>query len=289
MNGQFRPLHHGSSVLIDEFVGHAAVGGPWSLTEHAHTGVQVTVLPAGHAMRAHWVSDGGAKSERRLVGPAVCITPIAQPHSMEWDDAHGTVLMEIQTRLLGDEQARRADLAWTGQGLYGEQDPFLAHLVSLLLHPRPDGGPLSQLHVEATAVLLLHHLNQCHGRSSRPVSNECRRLHRVREFIDANLGHNLSLVTLAQIAHTSPFHFGRLFKAGTGLTPHQYVLNERIERAKRLLVENQLTIVEIAHECGFATQAHLTTAFRTHVGNTPKSFRSARTSKPPQGARGKNE
>jgi AraC family transcriptional regulator len=87
------------------------------------------------------------------------------------------------------------------------------------------------------------------------------------------LAEDLSIVALARVAQTSPFHFTRLFKASMCLTPHQYVLQQRVENAKRLLTEDKLTISEIAHECGFANQAHLTTAFHRHTGATPQQFR----------------
>jgi AraC family transcriptional regulator len=194
---------------------------------------------------------------------------------MEWDEAHGMAMMLIEASIFEEGHPARPHLAWTGQGMYGGRDPFIEHLGNLLVDAGRSGCAVSKLHVESTAVLILHHLNKCHSRSLCKPSKDQGRLHHVQEFMHANLANDLSIVTLARIAHMSPFHFSRLFKVSFGLTPHQYVLNERIGMAKRLLTGSLLSIVEVAQDCGFATQAHLTTAFRMHVGFTPKQFRAA--------------
>jgi AraC family transcriptional regulator len=63
------------------------------------------------------------------------------------------------------------------------------------------------------------------------------------------------------------------FIPALGLTPHQYVLEGRVERAKQLLADPRFSIADVAQACGFATQAHLTTVFRGHVGATPGTYR----------------
>jgi AraC family transcriptional regulator len=70
----------------------------------------------------------------------------------------------------------------------------------------------------------------------------------------------------------SPHYFSRLFKKTTGFTPHQYVINCRIEKAKDLLKKGKLSIAEIAKEVGFVDQSHLHRYFKRKVGITPKSF-----------------
>ncbi len=267
----FKPLYYGPSVRIDDSVGSGHLGGPWHSTEHAHPTIQVTFLSRRSAMQAHWVTDSGSKCEKRILGAGICITPAFQPHSMEWSEIHGAVMMSIATDLL--ESGPRTNREWTGEGIYGESDPFLQHLGELLFEVSSVGMPITRLHAESTAVILLEHLNQRQNRlGPRPVRG-CGRLQQIMEFIHSNLENELSIVALARIAQTSPFHFARQFKASTGLTPHRYVLEQRIEMAKRLLTNSHLAIADVAQSCGFATQSHLTSAFRTHVGATPKEFR----------------
>jgi AraC family transcriptional regulator len=98
-------------------------------------------------------------------------------------------------------------------------------------------------------------------------------LGQVIEYIHAHLNAELSIVELARIAQTSPFHFARHFKASMGLTPHQYVIDRRIELAKWLLADRSRSIADVAYASGFATQAHLTTVFRRLVGVTPGNYR----------------
>ena len=70
----------------------------------------------------------------------------------------------------------------------------------------------------------------------------------------------------------SPTYFSRLFKETTGITPHQYVIRCRIDRAKNLLQQGKLSIAEIAKEVGFVDQSHLHRHFKRLVGVTPKKY-----------------
>jgi AraC family transcriptional regulator len=74
-------------------------------------------------------------------------------------------------------------------------------------------------------------------------------------------------------------HFGKAFKAATGLPPHRYVMEQRVARATELLAGSDLPIAEIAHVVGMSSQSHLTNVFRRLVGDTPHSYRRARSSR----------
>ncbi len=105
------------------------------------------------------------------------------------------------------------------------------------------------------------------------------RLRRVFDYIEANLGRDLGLVELAEVACLSPFHFSRLFARAAGVGPQRYVLQRRVERAKALLRQGDVPLAAIAQELGFADQSHFTNAFRRETGETPGRFRSANLSK----------
>ncbi|HEY8461687.1 MAG TPA: helix-turn-helix transcriptional regulator [Blastocatellia bacterium] len=102
-----------------------------------------------------------------------------------------------------------------------------------------------------------------------------RRLRRAIEFMSDNCGRELSLAEIAGAAYLSEFHFARLFKKLTGATPHAYLASLRIERARRLLVESDLSIADVGAEVGYASQSHFTKIFREATGMTPKAFRDA--------------
>lgn len=102
------------------------------------------------------------------------------------------------------------------------------------------------------------------------------RLRRVLEFVEDRLEETLHLATLAELACLSPYHFARAFKSAVGVPPHRYVVERRVERAKRLLERDHAPLVEIALVCGFSSQSHLARSFRRVTGITPTVFRRSR-------------
>lgn len=99
------------------------------------------------------------------------------------------------------------------------------------------------------------------------------RLVKVTHYVDANLGKHITLADIARAAGLSPMHFAARFRAATGHKPHEYLQLCRIERAKRLLAEGNRSLIDIAMEVGFRTQAHFTTVFKRFAGRTPHSWR----------------
>jgi AraC family transcriptional regulator len=95
----------------------------------------------------------------------------------------------------------------------------------------------------------------------------------VREKIEANLDTDLSLESLAEESGYSRAHFLRMFRAATGLTPHQYVLELRLRRAQDCLRKRHARIIDIALSCGFSSQSHMTSVFRQRLEMTPAAFR----------------
>ncbi len=99
------------------------------------------------------------------------------------------------------------------------------------------------------------------------------RLRHVVDYIQANLSEDNSLQALADLAHVSLFHFCRSFKQSTGLSPHRYILQLRIQEAQRLLKKTTLAISDVANRLGFSDQSHFTMVFRRLVGTTPARWR----------------
>jgi AraC family transcriptional regulator len=99
------------------------------------------------------------------------------------------------------------------------------------------------------------------------------KLERVCEFIDQHLGEALHVEQLAAVVHLSAFHFTRLFKQSTGWPPHAYITRRRMARARKLLAESRLALVDVAASVGFQTQGHFTEVFRRSTGLTPRRFR----------------
>lgn len=157
-------------------------------------------------------------------------------------------------------------------------DPLLKHIVLVLQAETEAEGVADRLYArslaDALAVHLLRRLGTCRpSMETRPGGLSKHTLRRTTEYIEAHLEEALSLTDIAAVAQTSPDHFGRLFRHATGRTPHQYILMCRIERAKRLLVESTLPIIDISRQVGFTDQSYFTAVFRKHVSTTPKAYR----------------
>jgi AraC family transcriptional regulator len=98
-------------------------------------------------------------------------------------------------------------------------------------------------------------------------------LQQVLDYINTHLDRDLSLVQIAGVINISPTYFASLFKRATGISPHQYVIQQRVERAKLMLSKTDLAIADIALQVGFSSQSHLTQQFKRLTSMTPKQIR----------------
>ena len=98
-------------------------------------------------------------------------------------------------------------------------------------------------------------------------------MRRVREYVEVHLGESIDLSMLAGVAGLSMHHFARQFKQSAGVTPHAYLTQKRVERAREMLVQTDLPLAEIAFAVGFFDQGHLARHFRHMLGTTPREFR----------------
>ena len=138
--------------------------------------------------------------------------------------------------------------------------------------------PMDRLFVDGMRTALAAHLLGNYTRdlwlpAAKAPSMDARRLKRVTDFIEARLSSELSLDDLAAEACLSPFHFARQFRDATGMTPHRYVTDRRIQAAKEKLALGHSSLVEIAFDTGFGSQANFNRVFRKVTGLTPGQFR----------------
>ncbi len=155
--------------------------------------------------------------------------------------------------------------ATTGQQL-------LTTLLKMIRNP----SPVEPLAAEQIGIALVEWIARLAGSRNRfdPCDGLCRtQLLRTTDYIDAHLSAEFTLRDLARVVDVSPFHFSRLFKKSVGLSPWQYVMRWRVDRAIEMLVANrQSSLSAVALACGFADQSHLTRVFKRVQGSTPSEF-----------------
>jgi AraC family transcriptional regulator len=160
----------------------------------------------------------------------------------------------------------------------GVQDARVATLLDLMRSEIESGCTTGIAYAEALSLALASRVAcLCASapdadRHISPLSS--RQLTRITEHIAKNLSEPLTIDHLAAVANMSPFHFARCFKQTTGMTPHQFVIRERVVRARKMLASTDLPIGDIALSLGFASQSHFADVYRKTTGRTPRGDRS---------------
>ncbi|MCW1407736.1 AraC family transcriptional regulator [Rhizobium sp. 1AS11] len=191
-------------------------------------------------------------------------------HSVRHLDIHFDT-ETVSRRLMEDIDPRRLE---SPQLLFSDERVLsLAQLVAAeCLNPEP----LHDLYGDGLALALIIDVLKIAKAMPRKRSKLASwQLRRATEFIEENCLRNIRLEELAGLTGLSQSHFSHAFKASTGIAPHQWQTNARLDKAKRLLVESENALTAIAAETGFADQAHFTRVFRKHVGITPASWKKA--------------
>ncbi|XGV94958.1 MAG: helix-turn-helix domain-containing protein [Leptolyngbya sp. BL-A-14] len=246
----------------------------WEMPEN-RLSQHILSINIGATRKIERVINGRLQRERFLTGQ-VAIYPSDVDYTLRWE-------RESEFLLLGLDPAL---LAQTAGELFGskavELTPLLStqdaliHSMALALKSELDASqPNGQIYAESIAQTLAIHLLRNYSVNQQPLKTPAtyglpkHKLHQVTDYINDFLDRDLSLTELATLVQMSPFHFARLFKQSTGLTPHQFVIRCRVERAKELLLRGEQTIADIATEVGFANQSHLNRHFKHIVGITP--------------------
>lgn len=222
--------------------------------------------------------DGKLEQERRRVGD-IAIIPAGIAHRCNWNTSVQFMVLAIEPALL--RQVGRdfvnPDRIELMPRFMSEQDPLIQGIFSTLREELEFGKIGGDLLIDSLKTTLAIHLlrNYCTTQpklSNYPDGLSQSTLQQVTEYIHEHLHQDLKLVELSTIAQLSPYHFLRLFKQRVGITPHQYILQHRIEKAKHLLKHSELSIADIASRTGFCDQSHLTRCFKRIVGVTPKQL-----------------
>jgi len=200
------------------------------------------------------------------------LMPRGTPSTWSWNSACDRLDLVILPDALGDACEveildrflfRNRELADTCRKLSCKLDP----------HTGAD-----RLYIESLAIEIASYLVRDYSAGSlRPqispsggLPRGCAR--RVIEYVEANLEKGITIRELAALAERSPHHFIRMFRETVGVTPHQYVLERRLDRARELLQRRTMKLAEIGLQVGFGSQSHFTSAFHRAFGVTPAEF-----------------
>ena len=254
---------------------------PGELPAHKHH-EHVVLLSLTDGCKGELITSSGIGVRGTQTRGNICVLPSRLKHqaALEGNSEHLALYVDP---LLITKAATDAGLSGSVDivARYTRRDNVISSVGMALLGELESEGLSGRLYAESLSnVLAVHLLRYYSVSTSQPLTFtgglSAKRLREVTGFISDNYNRDLKLAELAQVAGMSSFHFAREFKRTTGTTPHQYLIKFRVERAKALLVKNELPLIEVGLQTGFSHQSHFTRLFRRITGITPNAYRLAR-------------
>jgi AraC family transcriptional regulator len=241
---------------------------------------------------------GGERVEHELSPGCVALVPAHTPVSWSWSTRISLSVLRLEPRFLDQVAQTVFGLGPQDYRLVVAErsyDTAITNIAGVLAREALRGERGGQLYAESLASILAVHLLRHYAQRAdgsaldgSPALQEIaplepggrngahpRAVSDALEFIHANYARELSLTDIAGAAHLSPFHLARLFKQSLGVSPHQYVIQVRVNNARWLLSagSGERSLAEVASAVGFADQSHLTRHFKRVTGLTPRQFR----------------
>jgi AraC family transcriptional regulator len=243
-----------------------------------------------------WREVEGVSFEHELAPGYVAVHPSEVPVCWAWDTRLNFSVMGLDPAFLQDVAQRVFGLGPDEFRLVPherEHDPVISNIAGVLAREamRADAG--SALYAESLANILAVHLLRDYAVKRAPARPAAQPLPAQPEVsrpvmeairhIQHNYAREIRLGDLAQAVHLSPFHLARRFKQATGVSPHQYLIDVRVNAARALIDagSGQRSLAEIATAVGFADQSHLTRHFKRRFGVTPRQVRPDRARREP--------
>lgn len=224
----------------------------------------------------------GSRPESALIGPR-CITLTPGRPAAWWSHNGNPEILQayVHRQLFENAAAEMYNLDPAKADItprFAIFDPLLEQLALAVIAALRGGDRHDSLYVESLAQMIAVHMVRMYSNCARPRGNHLPaianwKMRRLREYIEEHLDGDLTLAALAREAGVSPLYLPRAFKNAFGQSPHQYVLARRIERAKDLLRNAELTVADVSAATGFSSQSHLSDWFARAVGITPAAYR----------------
>ena len=249
---------------------------PHETPEHYPTQHVVAIQTKGK-VQAERRLDGRFRQEYIVPGD-ICIVPAHTRHWIHSQDEQELILLSLNPAFLGRvayESVNPDRLEIVPH--FAKDDPLIYQIGRSLLTALQAEPFESRVYAETLGTALSAHLLQYYATDKRPLQSSISltqsSIGQAIEYINEHLSEDLSLEAIASSIGMSKYHFCRAFRQAKGLSPWQYVIQQRIEAAKRLLVIPQLSIAQISQRLGFSTQGQFTNFFRKYVGVSPKQYR----------------
>ena len=251
---------------------------PARYPEEAHETVQMC-LPLDQARyRVRCLSDSGRPLERLCDAADNLVIPAHVPHEIVWLRDAWIVSLHLHSGLFEEigASAGAGHLIHRGDALT-LRDPLLTEAAAMLRTQVDGGQAIDPLLAESFAVMAAWRVLRLIPAGRRIAEPDDRRLSQrelaaIETHIADRLDEALSVTEMAAVVGLSPGRFMRCFRATTGLSPWQHVIDRRLEEAKRLLRKTDLSMTAIALSVGMS-QSHLNRVFRQRVGCTPSVYR----------------
>ncbi|MBW4518464.1 MAG: AraC family transcriptional regulator [Scytolyngbya sp. HA4215-MV1] len=225
----------------------------------------------------------GGKTYTGLYGKGdIAITPAKTPFFARWESDDHYLMIRIPSQFIQRVAQETIDKNFERLELLPEfrtRDAQIEAIGLLLLAELKQENLGGRLYIDSLANVLAVHLLRQYASVTPHLSIYQgglpeRQLLQILEYINEHLEQEIKLADLAALLNMSQFHFSHLFKQSIGIAPYQYLLQQRIERAKQLLKQTDQSITDIAFLCGFNSHSHLSKQFRQFTGMPPKVYRS---------------
>ncbi len=232
-------------------------------------------LGAEVAGEVYW--PGHRRVRGKFTSGQTVLYPAGMPYQVVAKGHWRGLYVGVEPSLLRDVSSARTESQVQLLPYLGAPDAFIWHAVCALAEDIRADYPSGSLYGEAISVALAAHLVRRYatskiGFNELPVDTGSRKA-RVREYLLDQLGENLSLASMVDIAGMDVYAFSRWFKATFGVPPYRFLVSARIERAKSLLSLSPISVLDVAMQCGFYSQSHFSTVFKRVVGVSPSFFR----------------
>lgn len=222
---------------------------------------------------------------RDLRPGAIFVTRSQLPYEVHWTSEAGQELDEMVIHIGLDQHVAALEAIYPGRECEVEVvdffgfDEALSHLCFACAEMLKDRVSADSRRLAGLTQLMATYLVERYMDEAPKIGRDrgglpIRQLRKVEDYVSQNLGQEITVETLAELVELSPFHFSRVFKQTTGVSPLKFVTQERIALAQQMIRETSRSVIEIGMEVGYPNPSHFAQVFRRVVGVTPTEFRS---------------